>query len=66
MTSDTPTWRKLISRRMLFCMLAGFSSGLPLYVVLQLLPAWLRDQGVDLGKIGLMSLVGFPYTWKFV
>ncbi len=66
MTPDTPTWRKLISRRMLFCMLAGFSSGLPLYVVLQLLPAWLRDQGVDLGKIGLMSLVGFPYTWKFV
>lgn len=66
MTSMLSTLRRLASRRMLFCLLAGFSSGLPLYVVMQLLPAWLRDQGVDLGKIGLMSLVGFPYTWKFV
>ena len=39
---------------------------MPLYVLYQLIPAWLRDQGVDLKTIGLFSLVGFPYTWKFI
>ncbi|MFT4976775.1 MAG: PAT family beta-lactamase induction signal transducer AmpG [Myxococcota bacterium] len=51
---------------MLLCLLLGFSSGLPLYVLIQLLPAWLRDAGVDLTTIGLMSLVSLPYTWKFL
>ncbi|RME28845.1 MAG: MFS transporter [Deltaproteobacteria bacterium] len=50
---------------MLFCVLSGFSSGLPLYVLYQMVPAWLRDRGVDLGTIGLFSLISFPYTWKF-
>jgi len=39
---------------------------MPLYVLYQLIPAWLRDQGVDLSTIGLFSLVSFPYTWKFL
>ena len=51
---------------MAICILAGFSSGMPLFVLYQLVPAWLRDQGVDLKTIGLFSLIGFPYTWKFV
>ncbi|MEL6345876.1 MAG: AmpG family muropeptide MFS transporter [Myxococcota bacterium] len=51
---------------MLLCVLSGFSSGLPLYVLFQLLPAWLRDAEVDLATIGLMSLITFPYTWKFI
>lgn len=64
---SAPTFlQRIASKRMLFCVLTGFSSGLPLYVLVQLLPAWLRDEGVDLKQIGLMSLVGFPYTWKFV
>jgi PAT family beta-lactamase induction signal transducer AmpG len=56
----------IFNRRMLTCMLCGFSSGMPLYVLYQLIPAWLHDQGVDLATIGLFSLVAFPYTWKFV
>jgi len=56
----------IFNKRMLACMLCGFSSGMPLYVLYQLIPAWLRDQGVDLATIGLFSLVAFPYTWKFV
>lgn len=48
------------------CAVCGFSSGLPLYVLYQLVPAWLRDQQVDLATIGLFSLVSFPYTWKFL
>lgn len=60
------TWRAIFSRRMLLCLLTGFSSGLPLYVLYQQVPAWLRDEGVDLATIGLFSLVAFPYTWKFL
>jgi len=51
---------------MLVCIFSGFSSGMPLYVLYHLIPAWLRDEGVDLKTIGLFSLIGFPYTWKFV
>ena len=44
----------------------GFSSGLPLFLLYNLLFAWLRSEGVDLKAIGLFALVGFPYTWKFL
>ena len=56
----------LLNRRMLLCVLMGFSSGLPLYVLIQLLPAWLRREGVSLEAIGLFSLTQLPYTWKFL
>ena len=52
--------------RMLICILIGFSSGLPLYFLLQLVPAWLRRGGVDLTTIGFISLALLPYTWKFL
>jgi PAT family beta-lactamase induction signal transducer AmpG len=64
--SDRSFWQTLWSKRMLLCVLTGFSSGMPLWVLYQLLPAWLRDQGVSLETIGLMALVGLPYTWKFL
>ena len=51
---------------MLICVGTGFSSGLPLYVLLSLVPAWLRSEGVDLKTIGLFALIQFPYTWKFL
>ena len=61
------TWREaLLNRRMLICIMTGFSSGLPLYLLLNLLPAWLRTEGIDLKAIALFSLVQFPYTWKFL
>lgn len=60
-------WRAaLFNRRMLICVFTGFSSGLPLYVLLSLLPAWLRSEHVDLRAIGLFALVQFPYNWKFL
>lgn len=60
-------WRQaLLNRRMLICVFVGFASGLPLYVLLQLVPAWLKDQGVSLTEIGLFALVGIPYNWKFL
>ena len=60
-------WREaVLNRRMLICIFTGFASGMPLYVLFQLVPAWLKDGGVSLTEIGLFALVGIPYTWKFV
>ena len=39
---------------------------MPLYLLIQLVPAWLREAGVSLTDIGLLSLVSLPYTWKFL
>ena len=51
---------------MLICVFLGFTSGLPLFILLNLLQAWLRSEGVSLKAIGLFALIQFPYTWKFV
>ncbi|PKN22771.1 MAG: AmpG family muropeptide MFS transporter [Deltaproteobacteria bacterium HGW-Deltaproteobacteria-3] len=51
---------------MAICVFTGFSSGLPLYLLFNLLPAWLRSEHVDLKTIGLFALIQFPYTWKFL
>lgn len=56
----------LISGRMLVALLMGFACGLPLLLTLSVLQAWMTEEGVDLGAIGLMSLVGIPYTVKFL
>jgi PAT family beta-lactamase induction signal transducer AmpG len=56
----------VLNRRMLICVFTGFTSGLPLYVLIQLVPAWLRTEGVGLAEIGFFALVQFPYTWKFL
>jgi PAT family beta-lactamase induction signal transducer AmpG len=60
-------WREAVfNRRMLICVFTGLASGMPLYVLFQLVPAWLHDEGVSLAEIGLFALVGIPYTWKFL
>ena len=56
----------LFNRRILICVGTGFTSGLPLYLLVSLVPAWLRDGGVNLKSIGLMALVQLPYIWKFL
>ena len=58
--------RAVISGRMLVALLMGFSSGLPLLLTGSVLQAWMTDEGVDLGTIGLFALVGLPYTLKFL
>ena len=59
-------WQQLFTRRMLICVFTGFASGLPLYLLFNLVPAWLRTEHVDLKTIGLFALIQFPYTWKFL
>ena len=62
-----PVWlAPLLTRKMLICIFTGFSSGLPLYLLISLLPAWLRTEGVSLKVIGLFALTQLPYTWKFL
>ena len=51
---------------MLVALLMGFSCGLPLLLTMSVLQAWMKDAGVDLSVIGMMALVGLPYTLKFL
>jgi PAT family beta-lactamase induction signal transducer AmpG len=64
--ADKRLWKVLFSQKMLICLFNGLTAGIPLFFIYQLVPAWLRSEGVDLKTIGLFSLVGIPYTWKFV
>ncbi len=56
----------ILNRRTLICVFTGFTSGLPLYFLIQLVPYWLVKEGVGLAEIGFFSLIGLPYTWKFL
>jgi PAT family beta-lactamase induction signal transducer AmpG len=56
----------ILNRRTLICVFTGFTSGLPLYFLIQLVPYWLAKEGVGLAEIGFFSLIGLPYTWKFL
>ncbi len=58
--------RQLFSPRMLVAFLMGFACGVPLLLTGSVLQAWMTEEGVDLTVIGLYSLVGLPYTLKFL
>jgi len=51
---------------MLVALLMGFSCGLPLLLTISVLQAWMKEEGADLTVIGMMALVGLPYTLKFL
>jgi PAT family beta-lactamase induction signal transducer AmpG len=59
-------FRVIFSRRMLVAFVMGFSSGLPLLLTIGVLQAWMKEEGVDLAWIGLITLVQIPYSWKFI
>ena len=58
--------RVFTQRKMAAILLLGFSSGLPLWLTSRTLQAWMTVEGVDLTTIGLFSLVGLPYSLKFL
>jgi PAT family beta-lactamase induction signal transducer AmpG len=64
-----PTWGEALAvylqPRVLVVMFLGFSSGLPLALSGSTLQIWMRESGIDLKTIGLLALVGTPYTLKF-
>ncbi len=55
-----------LKKKLVIASLLGFASGMPLFVLYQTIPAWLRDSGVDLKSIALFQLIGLPYTFKFL
>ncbi|MBI5013935.1 MAG: AmpG family muropeptide MFS transporter [Deltaproteobacteria bacterium] len=54
------------SPRIAWVLLLGFSSGIPLALTGTTLQAWMQSEGVDLRMIGAFSLVGLPYTVKYL
>lgn len=59
-------FKTIFTTKMLICIFTGFASGLPFYLLLQLLPAWLESEGINIKTIGAFSLTQMPYIFKFV
>jgi len=70
MEPDYRGWRGLqrafASKAAATMLFLGFGCGLPFLLVGATLSTWLRDVGVDLAAIGLVSFVGFSYVFKFL
>jgi PAT family beta-lactamase induction signal transducer AmpG len=63
----TPSFLEVLANRRIAIMLPlGFASGLPLALTAGTLQAWLTVVGLDLKTIGIFTLVGLPYTLKFL
>jgi len=54
------------NRRMAAVLVLGFSSGLPIALTSGTLQAWLATLDLNLRTIGAATLVGLPYTFKFL
>lgn len=70
-TSSEPSKRAqglevYLDRRVIAVLFLGFSSGLPILLILKTLSAWLADVGIDKSTIGLFGPVLIPYTFKFI
>lgn len=59
-------WQRYLNRKIAICVVLGFSSGLPLFILLNLLQAWLATSGLNVKALGLFALVQLPYIFKFV
>ena len=57
---------QIFTRKMLICVFTGFNSGLPLFVLLQMLPVWLTDKHLSIELIGAVTGVMLPYGLKFL
>lgn len=62
----SPYVQAFASYRMIVMVILGFASGLPLPLTSGTLQAWLTTAGVDIKMIGIFSIVGLPYTLKFL
>ncbi len=58
--------KKIFSLKMLVVLILGYASGLPLALTGQSMQAWLTVEKIDMATIGFFSLVGIPYTFKFL
>jgi len=60
------TLKVVFSGRMLVAFVMGFGCGLPLLLTMGVLQTWMKEEGVDLTVIGLITMVQIPYSWKFI
>jgi PAT family beta-lactamase induction signal transducer AmpG len=62
-----PSFAQILGNKRIALMLPlGFASGLPLALTSGTLQAWLTVAGLDLKTIGIFTLVGLPYSLKFL
>src|SRR5678816_690421 len=54
------------SRRTATVVLQSFASGLPLGLVWYAIPDWMRDIGVDIRVVGLLTLAQAPWSFKVI
>jgi PAT family beta-lactamase induction signal transducer AmpG len=59
-------YRRFLDRRLALMLALGFSSGLPLLLVLGTFSARLATSGIDIKAIGLFSYIALPYSLKFI
>jgi len=63
----TKAWlSKYLNRRMLVIFMLGFSSSLPLALVGGTLQAWFKTSGASMLLIGFTTLIGQPYSYKYL
>src|SRR3990167_5906580 len=55
-----------LSRRTISVALMGFASGLPLVLIGPTLQAWYTVAGVSITAVGMLTLIGMPYLYKFL
>jgi len=60
------TLRALGHRKTRFMAIFGFAAGLPYALLLGTLYAWLTEAEVDLETMGVFSLIGLAYAFKFL
>ncbi len=65
-----PGWRRIVTAlgnpKTGYMAIFGFAAGLPYALLLGTLYAWLSDAEVDLETMGVFSLIGLAYAFKFL
>jgi len=55
-----------MNKRLLIVLALGFSSGLPLAMLTGALQAWFSSSGLSIMTVGVVSLIGLPYSYRFL
>ena len=55
-----------MNKRLLIIFLLGFSSGLPFAMLVGTLQAWFSTSGLSVMASGMLSLIGLPYSYRFL
>jgi PAT family beta-lactamase induction signal transducer AmpG len=66
MANPTNLLKNFLTKKVIICFFTGFTSGLPLFILISLLPAWLMESGLELKAIALFSFIQLPYVLKFL